>query len=187
MQQQKSNNARPVYGSGDENESIKSICRRWGEGGPLKVLLDCSAHLTFLAGVLFPLRADAASSTLTRICRNPCACMKKRPGAVSVSVERRVSQGYSDPSLLLCSPPVPNALGSRGRWTAGRCRARPWTASSPWCPRASAAPAASPTPARPTPSATTSPRRARTSTASPASVAPPGSNMAPSAPSASAR
>lgn len=83
--------------------------------------------------------------------------------------------------------PVSCAFCSRGRWTAGLCRARPSTVSLLWCPRASAVPAVSRTPAKPTPYAMTSPRRAQTSTTSRASAAPPGLNMAPSAPCASVR
>lgn len=122
--------------------------------------------------------------------RNMCICMNN-----VFSTGKSNSTDYLELSLIFSSSLhlsvyleiVSPRNHSRGRWTAGLCRARPWTASLPWCPRANAVPAVSPTPARPTPSATTSPRRARTSTTSHASVAPPGLNMAQSAPCASAR
>lgn len=153
--------------------------------------LRCSSIFSrYLNNFFFSSSGDAPSSMqIHGVRRNMCICMNNlfRPGKCSSAFAEIMWNFLSSFFSIYPSQIVSLRLHSRGRWTAGLCRARLWTASLPWCLRASAVPAVSPTPARPTPSATTSPRRARTSTTSHASVAPPGLNMAPSAPCASAR
>lgn len=154
---------------------------------PLTLKEDCSAHLYFLGSLttsFFPHQTE----TLSLACKyTPSGERSALEWITYLSVKNALALKYFHLFSLAQSETLSSFPRSRGRWTAGLCRAHPWTASSPWCPRASAVPAVSLTPARPTPSAMTLPRRAQTSTTFHASAAPPGSNMGQSAPFASAR